>query len=183
MPWKFRGRSRIRGRVPGIRAVEMSPLSLALFAPLIGEERYGSLLRVATRAREDLAGSSQDWEAKWLVAAVLRGLPERRGGGGHDYDLRVDDRPVALEVNVRAHGHEGRRTQRGGPKDPSLRASSAAESGDVATDFRPDSRRTHDRHVRPEGPNGPPRKAFSLVTENVGSYIQGKPTGGLVRTI
>jgi hypothetical protein len=72
MPWKFRGRSRIRGRVPGIRAVEMSPLSLALFAPLIGEERYGSLLRVATRAREDLAGSSQDWEAKWLVAAVLR---------------------------------------------------------------------------------------------------------------
>ncbi len=44
--------------------------------------------------------SSEEWEAKWLVAAVLQGLPERRSGAGHDYDIRVDDQLVALEVTT-----------------------------------------------------------------------------------
>jgi hypothetical protein len=42
--------------------------------------------------------SREEWEAKWVVSAVLGGLPERRTPPGHDYDVRVGDRVIALEV-------------------------------------------------------------------------------------
>jgi trehalose synthase len=55
----------------------MSPLSLARFAPLIGEARYAGLQDVAARARKDLAGATV-----WNVNSTA-------GGGGVAEMLRV----------------------------------------------------------------------------------------------
>jgi hypothetical protein len=44
-------------------------------------------------------GESRDeWEAKWAVSALVGGLPQRHNPPGHDYDIRVGDRVIALEV-------------------------------------------------------------------------------------
>src|SRR5437763_2406592 len=42
--------------------------------------------------------SAEEWESKWAVSAVLGGVPERRDPPGHDYDVRVGNCVVALEV-------------------------------------------------------------------------------------
>jgi hypothetical protein len=44
----------------------------------------------------------EEWEAKWAVSTILRGVPERCNPPGHDYDVRVGDRVIALEVTKSA---------------------------------------------------------------------------------
>ena len=44
------------------------------------------------------AESPEEWEAKWVASAILGGVPQRRTPPGHDYDIRVGDAVIALEV-------------------------------------------------------------------------------------
>jgi hypothetical protein len=53
---------------------------------------------VAQRTTE----SPEEWEVKWLVAAHLGGIPERRSGDGHDYNVHLETRVIALEVTKSA---------------------------------------------------------------------------------
>jgi hypothetical protein len=53
-------------------------------------------------AKARLAEAPEEWEAKWVVSEVLSGVPTRRDPPGHDYDIKVGSRSIALEVTKSA---------------------------------------------------------------------------------
>lgn len=102
--------------VTGIRAVEMSPLPLARFAPLIGAERYATLEAMAARAREELAGVTvwnvNSTSAGGGVAEMLRVIVGYSLGAGLDVRWNVivgDDMFFATtkRLHNQLHGFPG----------------------------------------------------------------------------
>jgi trehalose synthase len=102
--------------VTGIRAVEMSPLPLARFAPLIGAERYATLEERAARAREVLAGVTvwnvNSTAAGGGVAEMLRVIVGYSLGAGLDVRWNViagDDMFFATtkRLHNQLHGFPG----------------------------------------------------------------------------
>jgi len=61
---------------------------------------HGGKVRLRPTGRPD--ESPEEWEAKWVVAEALGGLPIRREGPGHDYDIEGGSRKAALEVTKSA---------------------------------------------------------------------------------
>ena len=100
----------------GLRAVDMRPLPLRRFAPLIGEERYALLEQMAARAREDLSGVTV-WNVNSTssgggVAEMLRVLV------GYSLDVGIDVRWLVISgdeaffattqrIHNQLHGYRG----------------------------------------------------------------------------
>jgi hypothetical protein len=67
-------------------------------------KRTGTAIEHSPRAARTArpAEGRDEWEAAWIVSESLGGIPRRRGGPGHDYDIEVGLRLVALEVTKSA---------------------------------------------------------------------------------
>ena len=67
-------------------------------------KRTGAAVGYSARAVRTArpAEGRDEWEAAWIVSECLGGIPRRRSGPGHDYDIEVGLHHVALEVTKSA---------------------------------------------------------------------------------